>query len=70
MTITRRLQQFIKETATRAMKEPERDPDLTLDDFVKEYTDQIVSDDYVCLVTYADNVGIKIPRALHSALGL
>lgn len=41
MTITRRLQQFIKETATRAMKEPERDPDLTLDDFVKEYTERL-----------------------------
>lgn len=69
MTITKRLKQFIKETATIAMKEPERDLDLTFDDFVKEYIEQIDSDDYMCVVTYADSVGIKIPRALHSVLG-
>lgn len=66
MTITRRLQQFIKETATMAMEEEDL---MTFDDFVKEYTEQIVSDDYVWVVAYADSVGIKIPRALHSVLG-
>ena len=69
MTITRRLQQFIKETAIMAIREPERDSDLTFEDFVKEYTNQIVGDDYVCMVTYADGVGIKVPQALRSVLG-
>lgn len=64
MKITRRLQQFIKETAMMAMNEPEKDETLTFDDCVKEYTDQIVSDDYECVVTYAENKKIKIPRVL------
>lgn len=69
MKITRRLQQFIRETAMMAMKEPEKDVALTFDDCVKEYTDQIVSDDYKCVVTYADSMEIKIPRVLQSVLG-
>ena len=66
MTLTRRLKNFVKEVAEVATSE---DPsDVTYDECIAEYTDQIVNDDYFSLVCYADYKGITIPRALKGAL--
>ena len=62
MTITRRIKQFINEVATAAINEPESD--VTEEECLEEYTDQILHDDYECVVHYAESKGIKIPRAL------
>lgn len=67
MKLTRRLKQFIKEVAETAMME-EGNSDITLDQCVAEYTDQIITDDYFNVVCYADYKGITIPRALKSVL--
>ena len=66
MTVTRRLREFIKEVARVAIASEEAG--VTYDECVAEYTDQIVNNDYVCVVTYADSEGITIPRALKGAL--
>lgn len=62
MTITRRIKQFINEVATAATNEPESD--VTMEECINEYTDQILSNDFECVVYYAKSKGIKIPRAL------
>ena len=67
MKITKRLNQFIKEVAETAMTE-EGNSDITFDQCIAEYTDQIISDDYFSVVCYANYKGITIPRALRSAL--
>ena len=66
MTMTRRLREFIKEVAKVAATSEESI--VTYDECIAEYTDQIVNDDYVCVVAYADSVGIAVPRALKGAL--
>lgn len=66
MTMTRRLKEFVKEVARKAASE--EDSIVSYDECVAEYTDQIVSDDYLCVVSYADSKGIAIPRALRGAL--
>ena len=66
MTLTRRIKQFVKEVAKTAVSE---EPSaVTYEECVAEYTDQIVSDDFRCVVWYADFKGIAIPRALRGAL--
>lgn len=67
MTLTKRLKDFIKEVAETAMTEENND-DVTFDQCVAEYTDQITSDDYFAVVCYADYKGIAIPRALRNVL--
>lgn len=67
MTITKRLKDFIKEVAKTAMTE-EGNSDLTFDQCIAEYTDQIANDDYFSVVCYADYKGITIPRALRGVL--
>lgn len=62
MTLTRRLKSFIKEVAEAATSEDLSD--VTYDECIAEYTDQIVNDDYFSMVCYADYKGIAIPRAL------
>ena len=66
MTLTRRLKSFIKEVAEAATSE--KPSDVTYDECIAEYTDQIVNDDYFSLVCYADYKGIAIPRVLKRAL--
>lgn len=66
MTMTKRLKEFVKEVARKAISE--EDSAVTYDECVTEYTDQIVSNDYSCVVAYADSKGIAIPRALRGAL--
>ena len=67
MKITKRLNQFIKEVAETAMTE-EGNSDLSLDQCIAEYTDQITNDDYFSVVCYADYKGITIPRSLKGIL--
>lgn len=67
MKITKRLKDFIKEVAEAAMSE-ESNSDITFDQCIAEYTDQIASDDYFSVVCYADYKGIAIPRALGGVL--
>ena len=62
MTITRRIKQFINEVTTAAINEPESD--VTMQECIEEYTDQILSNNYECVVYYAESKGIKIPCAL------
>ena len=66
MTMTRRLKEFVKEVARKAASG--EDSIVSYDECVAEYTDQIVGDDYSCVVAYADSEGIAIPRALKGAL--
>lgn len=62
MIITRRIKQFINEVATAAINEPESD--VTIEECITEYTDQILHDDFECVVYYGESKGIKIPRSL------
>ena len=64
--MTKRLNEFVQEVATVAVSDVEETTSFS--EFVSEYTDQIESDDYLCVVTYANEIGIKIPRALKSVL--
>lgn len=66
MKITKRLNEFIKEVANAASGE--NNSPFSFSECVNEYTDQIETDDYLCVVTYADSIGIKIPRALKGIL--
>lgn len=66
MTITRRLKDFVKEVARTATADEEAA--VTYDECIAEYIDQIVNDDYTCVVAYANSEGITIPRALRGAL--
>ena len=67
MKITKRLDQFIKEVAETAMTE-EDNSDITFEQCIAEYTDQIANNDYFSVVCYADYKGITIPRALRGIL--
>lgn len=64
MEMTRRIKQFINEVARIATQEPEAI--VTFDECIAEYTDQIINNDYCCVVYYAMDKGIKIPRALRN----
>lgn len=66
MEMTRRLKDFVREVAKMATSE--KDSDVTYDECIAEYTDQIVTDDYFSVVCYADYKGISIPRALKGIL--
>lgn len=68
MTLTKRLNQFVREVAMLAVSELEVDKDLTAQKCIEEYTDQISSDDYYCVVNYANSRGVKIPVALRAAI--
>lgn len=65
MVITKRINQFIKETANLAIKE---DSDLTLNECITEYTSQILEDDFYSVVNWANWKGIKIPVSLRSVI--
>lgn len=67
MTLTRRLKQFVKEVAQVASSDKEG-VSVSYDECIVEYTDQIANDDFFSVVCYANYRGIKIPRALQSAL--
>ncbi|MBU9724403.1 hypothetical protein [Diplocloster modestus] len=66
MTITKRIKRFITEVVAAAMAEP--DEILTEQLCTAEYTDQILTDDYCCVVDYATLMGIAIPLALRGAI--
>lgn len=65
MPITKRIQQFINEVAAIASQDSK---DVTFNECVSEYTSQIQEDDFYCFVNYANWKGVKIPRALKSAI--
>lgn len=66
MQLTKRLKQFVNEVAEMAISEG--DADVTREECVAEYVDQIINNDFACVVTYATSAGVVIPRALRSAL--
>ena len=65
MILTKRIKQFIKETATLATTE---DPELTIDECITEYTSQVLEDDYYNVVNWANWKGIKIPMKLRNVI--
>jgi|GEM_PF-4731369 len=66
MKLTKRLNDFIKEVANVAVSE--ENSDVTYEECVAEYTDQIENDDYFSVVCYAEYKDIVIPRALRGVL--
>lgn len=66
MKLTKRLQSFIKEVAEVATSE--ENSDVTYNECIAEYTDQVINDDYSNVIYYADYKGITIPRALKNVL--
>lgn len=65
MILTKRIKQFIKETATLATTE---DPELTIDECITEYTSQVLEDDYYNVVNWANWKGIEIPMKLRNVI--
>lgn len=69
MTITKRINQFIKEAAALAMQKETDEPlGLTMEQCIAEYTAQILEDDYYCVVNWAHSEGITIPVKLRSVI--
>lgn len=65
MILTKRIEQFIKETASLATTES---PDLAMNECIAEYTNQILEDDYYNVVNWANWKGIKIPMKLRNVI--
>lgn len=66
MQLTRRLKQFVNEVANVAVSDGGMN--VTREECVAEYTDQIVNDDFSSVVCYAAFKDIVIPRALKCGL--
>ena len=66
MKLTKRLNDFIKEVANVAVSE--ENSDVTYEECVSEYIDQIENDDYFSVVCYAEYKDITIPRVLRGIL--
>lgn len=66
MKLTKELRDFVEEVANAAVSE--ENSDVTFDDCVVEYTDQIVNDDYFCVVCYAVYKDIVVPQSLKEGL--
>lgn len=66
MKLTKELKDFVEEVANAAVSE--ENSDVTFDDCVVEYTDQIVNDDYFSVVCYAVYKGIVVPHSLKEGL--
>lgn len=67
MKITERLNQFINEVATIASS-TEPVGGFSFSEFEQEYRDQIKNNDYLCVVTYAKEIGVSIPEELKGVL--
>jgi len=65
MFLTKRIEQFIKETAVLATTE---DSELTMEECITEYTNQVLEDDYYNVVNWANWKGIKIPMKLRNVI--
>ena len=65
MILTKRIKQFIKETATLATTE---DPELTIDECITEYTNQVIEDDYYNVINWANWKGIEIHMNLRNVI--
>ena len=57
MTITPKLNKFIRRVAFKAINENPEDDTFGFLDYYKEYVAQIEQDDYNCLVSYAKQKG-------------
>lgn len=80
MKMTKRLEQFIKETSDKAVNEIKEEvsnddmlalgitEEIIKETYVKEYTDQLITDDFFCVVEYAFSRGIAIPMVLRGVL--
>lgn len=62
MKLTKELRGFVEEVANAAVSE--ENSDVTFDECVAEYTDQIVNDDYFSVICYAVYKGIVVPQPL------
>lgn len=60
-TITEEIKRFIETTAKAAIIES---PDMTMEQYVAEYTSQILENDYYGVVNWANWKGIKVPDEL------
>lgn len=65
MTVTKRIRQFIDETANLAFEE---DKTFTRQEYVDEYTNQVEDNDFYGVVNWANWKGIKIPVSLRNAI--
>ena len=67
MTLTKRINTFIKEAAERSAQ---IGCDVTVSEAIDEFTRQILDDDYYCVVNFAHSEGIAIPLKLRDAIDM
>ena len=67
MTLTKRINTFIKESAERSAQVS---LDVTVSEAITECTRQILEDDYFCVVNFAHSDGIAIPVKLRDAIDM
>ena len=65
MTLTKRINTFIKEAAERSAQ---IGCDVTVSEAITEFTNQILEDDYSCVVNFAYSEGIAIPVKLRNVI--
>ena len=66
MTLTKRISAFIKESAELSAKIS--DGFTSVDEAIAEFTNQILEDDYSCVVNFAYSEGIAIPVKLRHVI--
>ena len=66
MTLTKRINTFIKESAELSAKIS--NGFTSLDEAITEFTNQILEDDYYCVVNFAYSEGIAIPVKLRNVI--
>ena len=66
MTLTKRINAFIKESADLSAKIS--NGFTSVDEAITEFTNQILEDDYFCVVNFAYSEGIAIPVKLRHVI--
>ena len=66
MTLTKRINAFIKESAELSAKIS--NGFTSVDEAITEFTNQILEDDYSCVVNFAYSEGIAIPMKLRHVI--
>ena len=66
MTLTKRINAFIKESAELSAKIS--NGFTSVDEAITEFTNQILEDDYSCVVNFAYSEGIAIPVKLRHVI--
>ena len=68
MLLTKRINTFIKESAELSAKIS--NGCTSVDEAITEFTNQILEDDYFCVVNFAYSQGIAIPLKLRNAIDI